>query len=280
MFSNRIIGSARFIKMPPSIQALYFHLCLNADDDGVVEAYPIMRMLGSTEDDVRILNAKNLVTVLNEDLVSHITDWLEHNSLRADRKVDSVYQKLLLQMVPEAEIIEPKPRSDVEDNSKRLNGQSTDGIGKDRIGKEKKESDASVVPPKTYKNFRDQARARIGNPPMAPIVPSEKQAVSLKSMKLLSRIHDAGVERGWDYLNEEDEQANRKYQGLVKPFEKRYPTKEQQDEYIAWFFDDPSMSYANGHPSNFFSVATWSTFDNRKNVKPKENNNQYKKGVW
>lgn len=159
MFSNRIIGSARFIKMPPSIQALYFHLCLNADDDGVVEAYPIMRMLGSTEDDVRILNAKNLVTVLNEDLVSHITDWLEHNSLRADRKVDSVYQNLLLQMVPEAEIIEPKPRSDVEDNSKRLNGQSTDGIGKDRIGKDNtkrvclknsKGDDISSVPASDY----------------------------------------------------------------------------------------------------------------------------------
>ncbi len=159
MFSNRIIGSARFIKMPPSIQALYFHLCLNADDDGVVEAYPIMRMLGSTEDDVRILNAKNLVTVLNEDLVSHITDWLEHNSLRADRKVDSVYQNLLLQMVPEAEIIEPKPRSDVEDNSKRLNGPSTDGIGKDRIGKDNtkrmclknsKGEDISSVPASDY----------------------------------------------------------------------------------------------------------------------------------
>lgn len=159
MFSNRIIGSARFIKMPPSIQALYFHLCLNADDDGVVEAYPIMRMLGSTEDDVRILNAKNLVTVLNEDLVSYITDWLEHNSLRADRKVDSVYQNLLLQMVPEAEIIEPKPRSDVEDNSKRLNGPSTDGIGKDRIGKvntkacvskNSKGEDLSSVPASDY----------------------------------------------------------------------------------------------------------------------------------
>jgi hypothetical protein len=47
---------------------------------------------------------------------------------------------LLLQVVPEADVIQPKPRTDVKDNSRRINsnltysrwtvhGQSTDGIG-------------------------------------------------------------------------------------------------------------------------------------------------------
>ena len=39
MFSRRIINSAKFLKMPVSTQCLYFHLGLNADDDGIVEAY-------------------------------------------------------------------------------------------------------------------------------------------------------------------------------------------------------------------------------------------------
>ncbi len=148
MFSKKIINSARFLKMPIDTQGLYFHLALNADDDGIVEAWSIMKMIGTSEDNIRVLSAKGLVRILNEDLVSYITDWGEHNVIRADRKIDSIYKNLLLQIVPDAEVLEPKPRSDVEDNSKRIqgilvdrsqlsNGQSTDGLGKDRLGKEK-----------------------------------------------------------------------------------------------------------------------------------------------
>ena len=56
--------------MPVSTQALYFHLGLRADDDGVVEAYPVMTTIGASEDDLKILVAKQFVTVLNEDLVT------------------------------------------------------------------------------------------------------------------------------------------------------------------------------------------------------------------
>ena len=65
MFSTRITESARFLKMPSSSQNLYFHLGMKADDDGVVEAYPVMRMINSTEDDLRVLVGKGFVTLLN-----------------------------------------------------------------------------------------------------------------------------------------------------------------------------------------------------------------------
>lgn len=135
MFSKRIINSARFLKMPSSTQALYFHLGLNADDDGVVEAYTIMNSISATEDDLRILCAKELVTVLNDDMVTYINDWRENNRIRADRKVDSFYKDLLLQIVPNAEIQQRKPRAD---QKKELDGPWTDNgrhrIGKDSIG--------------------------------------------------------------------------------------------------------------------------------------------------
>ena len=82
---------------------------MKADDDGVVEAYPVMRMINSTEDDLRVLVGKGFVTVLNEDLVVFLNDWLENNNLRADRKIDSFYQNLLLQVVPDAKIKNAKP---------------------------------------------------------------------------------------------------------------------------------------------------------------------------
>lgn len=140
MFSKRIINSARFLKMPVSTQCLYFHLGLHADDDGVVEAYTIMNVVGATEDDLKILVAKNFVNVLNEDLVTYITDWRENNKIRADRKVDSIYKDLLIQVIPDIEILGKKPRADrqpkIIENNGTSQGQPRDGIGKDRLGKD------------------------------------------------------------------------------------------------------------------------------------------------
>ena len=99
--------------MPISCQALYFHLALRADDDGVVEAYNVMRLLGCSEDDLRVLVAKKFVQVLNEDLVAYINDWAEHNSIRADRKIDSIYKELLISVNPDIQLVAKKQRADV-----------------------------------------------------------------------------------------------------------------------------------------------------------------------
>lgn len=135
MFSLRIINSAKFLKMPVSTQCLYFHLGLHADDDGVVEAYTVMNAIGATEDDLKVLVVKGFVVVLNEDLVTYITDWNENNRLRADRKIDSIYKELLLQVLPDVTLIEKKPRADAKridggqptDNQRTDNGRTMDG---------------------------------------------------------------------------------------------------------------------------------------------------------
>ena len=148
MFSLRVINSARFLKMPISSQALYFHLGLNADDDGVVEAYNVIKMCGCTEDDLRVLVGKGFVQVLNEDLVSYVTDWKENNKIRPDRKIDSIYKDLLISIIPDIELIEKRQRKDVKkhkkeengqpmDNQWTTNGQPMDSIGQVRLGKDR-----------------------------------------------------------------------------------------------------------------------------------------------
>lgn len=138
MFSKTITNSARFLKMPVDSQSLYFHLCMNADDDGIVEAYSVLKITGSSEDNLRVLSAKSFIRVLNEDLVSHIVDWNEHNLIRADRKIDSIYKDLLLQIVPEIELIEPKPRAD----TGKITGRTMDSVGKVRLGKVRLDQDS------------------------------------------------------------------------------------------------------------------------------------------
>ena len=144
MFSLRVINTARFLKMPVSTQCLYFHLGLRADDDGVVEAYPVLNTIGATEDDLKILVAKDFVKVLNEDLVTYITDWTENNKIRSDRKVDSMYKDLLLQVIPEIELQEKKTRADrvpivVGDGTSH--GRPMDAISKDKLSKDKLSKD-------------------------------------------------------------------------------------------------------------------------------------------
>lgn len=113
MFSIKIIDSAKFLKMPMSARLLYYDLGMRADDDGVVEAYNVLKMTGSTEDDLRVLLAKEYVKVLNDDMVTFICDWSEHNKIRADRKIDSIYKDLLLQVLPSVKLLEPKERADL-----------------------------------------------------------------------------------------------------------------------------------------------------------------------
>ena len=112
MLSKRILGSTKFLKMPVDTRDLYFYLNMYADDDGIVEAYQVMKMLGSSEDNIRILAAKEYIKILNDDLVTYILDWREHNSLRADRKINSFYKDLLIQIIPDVKLLEPKQRAD------------------------------------------------------------------------------------------------------------------------------------------------------------------------
>lgn len=98
MFSKSVIGSARFLRMPPSSRLLYYDLGMAADDDGVVEAFSVMRMTGAVEDDLKVLVSKGFITVLNEDLVAYIEDWSKNNQIRKDRYQPSIYQNLLVQI--------------------------------------------------------------------------------------------------------------------------------------------------------------------------------------
>ena len=165
MFAKRIIESASFLKMPISSRELYFHLCLNADDDGVVEAYNVMNLVKATEDDLRVLMSKGYVQVLNPDLVTYISDWLEHNKLRPDRKIDSIYKDLLLQILPNVQLLERKDRADRK--KKKASEVSEDdgdthGTSQGQTGDINGTAQYSVVEDSIDKNSTGECRYQLG----------------------------------------------------------------------------------------------------------------------
>lgn len=93
MFSKSITNSSDFLMMPQSAQNLYFHLGMNADDDGFCEHFTIMRMTESKPDDLKILQAKKFVHIF-DDRVLVVMDWKENNYIQKDRYTPSKYLEI------------------------------------------------------------------------------------------------------------------------------------------------------------------------------------------
>ena len=92
MFAKTIIDSDSFIDMPLSAQALYFHLSMRADDDGFINnPRKIQRMIGASDDDMKLLIAKRFVLAFESGVIV-IKHWKIHNYIRNDRYKETVYK--------------------------------------------------------------------------------------------------------------------------------------------------------------------------------------------
>jgi hypothetical protein len=91
MFAKTIIDSDAFLDMPLSTQALYFHLSMRADDDGFINnTKKVQRMLGCSDDDMKILLSKNFVIPFDTG-VCVIKHWKIHNLIQKDRYKPTIY---------------------------------------------------------------------------------------------------------------------------------------------------------------------------------------------
>lgn len=93
----RVVQDDVFLDMPSSSQNLYFHLNMNADDDGFVSPKKIMRMCSATIDDLQVLVAKRYVIIFDSG-VAVIKHWTLHNTIKKDRKIATTYQKEFAQL--------------------------------------------------------------------------------------------------------------------------------------------------------------------------------------
>lgn len=153
MFSHDIIASDAFLDMPMSSRELYFHLGMYADDDGFVNPKKIIRMLGASSDDLKLLVAKRFVLEFESGVVV-IKHWLIHNLIRNDRYKETVYleeKKMLI-------VKENKAYSELATNGLPNGNQMATQVrlGKDSIVKDnktleildiKKKEDQEIIDP-------------------------------------------------------------------------------------------------------------------------------------
>lgn len=139
MFAKKITESDAFLDMPSSTQMLYFHLSMNADDDGFVNnPKKIQRMCGASDDDFKLLIAKSFV-ILFESGIIVIKHWKMHNYIQSDRyrPTDYVDEKSMLGI--------KKNKAYTLDESKMYTKCIQDvSVGKDSIGKVRLGEDSIV----------------------------------------------------------------------------------------------------------------------------------------
>ena len=75
MFSLDIVDTDAFLDLPISSQTLYFHLGIRADNDGFVSSPKrVLKMIGTSEYELRILIAKGFVIALSDGIMV-VRNW-------------------------------------------------------------------------------------------------------------------------------------------------------------------------------------------------------------
>lgn len=98
MFAKVITNSDDFLALPAMSQLLYFHLSMNADDDGFINNYrSVMRNIQASEDDLQAL-FDNYFAYRFENKVIVMLDWLVNNLIRKNRYTATQFVKELSQL--------------------------------------------------------------------------------------------------------------------------------------------------------------------------------------
>ena len=162
MFAKTIIDSDAFLDMPLSTQALYFHLSMRADDEGFINnPKKIMRMVGASDDDLKVLIAKNFIITFESGVIV-IKHWKIHNYIRRDRLINTNYQE-------EKNLLELKENDSYtlktdtcQTHVSQMSAQDRLGkvsIGKDRLGKVRLDKFSKELTEEEIDNMTDEEYA-------------------------------------------------------------------------------------------------------------------------
>ena len=139
MFAKSVVESDTFLDMSATARLLYFHLGMEADDDGFLNSpKAVMRMVGCSQDDLTLLCQKGFLIPFSTGVVV-IRHWKQSNYIQKDR-----YSKSKL---PEAQMViaENGVYELYTERIQDVSGLDTNcihSIGKDSIGKDRLEKDS------------------------------------------------------------------------------------------------------------------------------------------
>ena len=217
MFAKTIIDSDAFLDMPLSSQALYFHLSMRADDDGFINnPKKIQRMVGASEDDLKVLLAKKFIIAFESGVVV-VKHWRIHNYIQNDRYKPTVYREekaLLTVKNNNAYSLDTECIHDVSKVETQVR------LGKDRLefGKDRLERENARAPEPVKKTYGIFNNVRMTDEEMAELIKAlpdsyqdyiERLSLHKESKGALYNSDYATI-RKWFREDKEKEKKNRK----------------------------------------------------------------------
>ena len=141
MFAKRIIDSDAFTELPPTTQALYFHLCMGADDDGFNNQIRRgMFNAHADRNDFELLVQKRFIIPFDSGVIV-IKHWRMHNLIKNDRYKHTAYIDEMSALVLKENGVYTESGTQLEPNwnptGTKMEPQvrlGKDSIGKDSIG--------------------------------------------------------------------------------------------------------------------------------------------------
>lgn len=139
MFNLCVVDTDKFLDLPISSQALYFHLGMRADDDGFVSSpRKILSFVNCTNDDLKVLISKGFVIPFESGIVV-ITHWKQHNYIQSDRYRKTIYTEERQQLELVENVYKLSTGSIQDDSELETQDRLSKDIVRDRvsIGKDK-----------------------------------------------------------------------------------------------------------------------------------------------
>lgn len=169
MFAKSITDSDDFLDLPLDVQLLYFHLGMQADDEGFLNSTrKIVRMLGVEPDALKILCDTGFLIPFPSGVVA-IRHWHVSNKLRKDRRMETQFQEERKQLVLKFDMYEYGKEDDnqvttkcqPDDNQMATQGRrGEDSVGQDSGGEERTEEASEVERSEGEKSEEKQSIAQ------------------------------------------------------------------------------------------------------------------------
>lgn len=195
MFSKQITASDAFLDMPVSSQLLYFHLNMEADDDGFVSnPKRIMRTLNVGSDDLKILLGKRFLLAFESGVVV-IKHWLLHNAVRRDMYKETQY-------LDEKKLLQIKDNNAYTETRNEPVTKAVHRLDKIRLGQDRVESgDKSPTPSEITRNFFDSSSLQgkmISNLMEKGIPEISARAEIEKFISYWTELNKSGTKQRWE----------------------------------------------------------------------------------
>ena len=217
MFSLEVVNTDLFLDMPMTTQALYFHLGLRADDDGFIASPKrVLRTLGCSEDDLKVLISKRYVIPFDSGVIL-ITHWNQNNYIRQDRYVPTAYQNELSQVtkingvfertipkdqemlpigiLPDNQTVYPEENNTVENNTEKKKKNNNGSMRQEKCEKYPVRDVVEYLNQKAEKNFKPEAAGT-----MKPIIARFEEGYTLDDFKTVidKKVDDWGGDPDMD----------------------------------------------------------------------------------